>query len=515
MLSIRQLFFLLSILYVGLLLSSLLIARLIWFYPTEISLQLERQQQELNSVNSVLLLLQEQLVLHAKNHAKWVASLEAYPSHAQPQDIFYLLSTDADIGMVIDADKQALIAVRRIPNKLEAITDEPEFKQEYSKLITQMTYLTNKVQSDYLQILDKPYLLASSPIMVEGFDQPTGWIILLTELDQSLWSALENISQLKIKAFTPDNYASKPLALNQPLSQIQHQHQRCLISQAGHPVVCLNITHAHSQEPQFLNQQSKIMFAFIIFVPLILFSIFLSVLLNPLYKGINILKESGEKNILKPINFDYWLPVKELKDFKRNYNAIVRMALRQQQQLELISNTDKLTGIPNRRAFDQHFNNTWNRLKRHSMSVALVMIDIDFFKPYNDFYGHQQGDKALQLVATALASLARRTDEMCARFGGEEFTLVVFIENDYELEQFKQRLNTAIQQLKIEHVKSTISSFLTVSAGIAWLQSSGSWTENYLLEDWLKIADEALYRAKSNGRNTQEVTIINEQQPFN
>ena len=515
MFSIRQLFLFLSATYVLLLLISLLIARSLWFYPNELALQLERQQQELNSVNSVLTLLTQNLNTRATDYGLWLNALESDFAYLSADKVFQLLPQDVDAAIIFDTEKMPLMGIKQAGSFQKAQIEHSELKAQHQRLKAQyQSTFKDHASTDYVLLSDNLYLASIVPIHSQDSARIKGWVVLLKHLNDKLWPALESVSQLHITPVSLAQSSAPYINLSAPLSRPLAHYQRCLYNEAGAPLLCLHIRHTEGTSPAFLDQQGVAIFAFIILVPLVLFLIFLNILLKPLYRGIGLLQESGKNNILKPIDFQYWLPITEFKQFKETYNNIVHMALKQQQQLQLLSNTDKLTDIPNRRAFDQHFTHTWNRLKRRDLSMALVMIDIDFFKPYNDFYGHQQGDKALQLVAQALSSLARRTDEICARFGGEEFVLIVFIENEEELEQFKQRLNFVIEKLKIEHSQSNIGAHLTVSAGIAWLQNSGSWVENYLADDWLKAADKALYQAKSSGRNTQSTLMFNERNPF-
>lgn len=507
MLSVRQLFLLLSTLYVLLLFIALLISRSLWFYPAELNLQLERQQQEVRSVETILRLTNDSLLDYTQKNAEWIEHMNIPLQQISRNKLLNSSYVNADIVILLDNQKHPLLTIEY---------DGAQTKY-HAVLEHYLPNLNTQAEQDYIFIHDKLFAVAIAP--VQSSKQPTnkGWMILLKTIDESFFRSLEEISQLRIKPLLPSEAQLPHLSIATPLSQPVSQFQRCLMNQQEIAVLCFELSPIQGAKPEFLDKQAFSMFAFIVFAPLLLFAIFLSVLLKPLDRGINLIKESGEKDELRDIDFTYWLPIKELKDFKNTYNAMIRMVQRQQKQLEQLSNTDKLTNIPNRRAFDQHLADTWSRLsrQRRSASIALVMVDIDYFKPYNDYYGHQQGDNALQLVAQALAGLARRTDEIVARFGGEEFALIVFIENDYELEQFRARLNSAIAKLKIEHEKSTVNDYLTVSSGIAWLQNPGVWLENHLPENWIEEADKALYLAKNNGRNTQEVSIINELLSFN
>lgn len=172
-------------------------------------------------------------------------------------------------------------------------------------------------------------------------------------------------------------------------------------------------------------------------------------------------------------------------------------------KLDLLNRTDGLTGISNRRQFDEQIQQLFNRSKRYKIPLTLCMIDIDYFKYYNDYYGHLQGDDCLKKVAQQLNKLVQREGDMVARYGGEEFVIVLLGLADEDIFAHVKKCQEAIEKLKIPHEKSICSSFVTVSMGVATFNNS---TE-MLPEELLEKADNALYRAKETGRNRVETYI--------
>lgn len=164
-------------------------------------------------------------------------------------------------------------------------------------------------------------------------------------------------------------------------------------------------------------------------------------------------------------------------------------------QLEQISLTDSLTGLANRRHFDQHLEQQWAQAVREQKSISLVMIDIDNFKPYNDEYGHPQGDDALQQVAEALRTVATRPLDLVARYGGEEFALILPDTDDPV--EIAHACRQAVAALALRHEHSDVASVVTISAGVCTLTPSDGYRQDQLTE-W---ADDALYQAKEEGRN--------------
>ncbi|MGH2306522.1 GGDEF domain-containing response regulator [Aliarcobacter sp. ERUVET-8] len=165
--------------------------------------------------------------------------------------------------------------------------------------------------------------------------------------------------------------------------------------------------------------------------------------------------------------------------------------------LEKLSMYDGLTNIRNRRFFDETFEKTFSEIKRDKKSLAVLMIDIDFFKPYNDNYGHGQGDETLRKVAKALEKTIKRASDFVARYGGEEFVILLKDINKDGVEAVANNLLNAIRELKITHEFSKIENYVTVSIGASFYNSSSDITKLELL---LK-ADETLYSVKNSGRN--------------
>ncbi|HYJ78772.1 MAG TPA: diguanylate cyclase [Longimicrobiaceae bacterium] len=167
------------------------------------------------------------------------------------------------------------------------------------------------------------------------------------------------------------------------------------------------------------------------------------------------------------------------------------------QLLERQAQLDGLTGIANRRAFDQVLDSEWRRAGRAGTAVTLAMVDIDCFKGYNDRYGHQRGDECLRAVAVALRESATRAGDFVARYGGEEFAVLVPGMDAAHAPAFAEKLRARVEELSITHELSTVSDVVTVSLGVATQVPDLGSGPAQLLER----ADRALYAAKRAGRN--------------
>jgi len=165
--------------------------------------------------------------------------------------------------------------------------------------------------------------------------------------------------------------------------------------------------------------------------------------------------------------------------------------------LNELAERDGLTGLYNRRIFDDFMRRVWRQSRREELPVEIIFIDIDYFKIYNDLYGHQHGDDCLKKVARTISRCAKRPFDFCARYGGEEFVLVLYgppVEYGHFVpEQIRQE----IMDLGIPHEGSSVANFVTVSIGVA-VARPGSGRS---LAGAIQAADEALYEAKRRGRN--------------
>ena len=173
-------------------------------------------------------------------------------------------------------------------------------------------------------------------------------------------------------------------------------------------------------------------------------------------------------------------------------------------ELERLSTTDSLTGLANRRSFNEFISREWLREQREQQPFSVIMIDIDHFKKYNDRYGHLEGDVCLQRVAWALQGALCRPGDLLARYGGEEFVAILphtELKGATELaETFHQR----IRELELRHADSPVSSNVTISAGIASVIPNQSLSPSQVVA----MADKALYEAKQAGRNQSAIATL-------
>ena len=209
----------------------------------------------------------------------------------------------------------------------------------------------------------------------------------------------------------------------------------------------------------------------------------------------------GELKNMKKNGGFYWVeihihPIYDSEDKKIGYIAI-RHDITNKKLLEEISITDALTNIYNRRYFDEKFVKYINESKRKKELLCFMMIDIDNFKLYNDTYGHQMGDEVIKSLAHVIKSSLKRANDYCFRLGGEEFGILYTVQSENEAELFATKIRQSVESLEIEHIKNTVSKFVTISIGLVCKNAVNIQNGEVLYKE----ADDYLYKAKENGRN--------------
>jgi len=175
----------------------------------------------------------------------------------------------------------------------------------------------------------------------------------------------------------------------------------------------------------------------------------------------------------------------------------LRNAFVEQRLLNELAQRDGLTGLYNRRTFDDYIQRVWRQARREQETVEIIFIDIDHFKNYNDFHGHQAGDDCLRQVALSISRAAKRPFDFGARYGGEEFVLVLYGPPADYARELPEQLRKGIIDLAIRHSGSSVAPTITVSIGVALADPASGRS----LTGAIQAADEALYEAKRNGRN--------------
>ncbi|MEZ4524393.1 MAG: diguanylate cyclase [Desulfobacterales bacterium] len=221
--------------------------------------------------------------------------------------------------------------------------------------------------------------------------------------------------------------------------------------------------------------------------------------------AIKALNSGASDYLLKDENIEDTIPVSvkrvmEKYHLERQNRELLKELARKNRELERLSLLDPLTDIPNRRWFDKVMEQEWSRAIREKHPLSLIMADIDWFKSYNDTYGHQEGDNCLREVARVLNRSLQRPGDFAARYGGEEFAVILPDTDEKGARKVAETMLKRIAEHSIPHAASEIAGHVTLSMGFSTARPERKSALSQLIEN----ADQALYRAKTEGRNRAE-----------
>lgn len=223
------------------------------------------------------------------------------------------------------------------------------------------------------------------------------------------------------------------------------------------------------------------------------------------------------KNGVRPKWIEVWCELEVHKQKKRLIGTIQDISLRRKVEEELESyrrsleeqvRTDPLTGLANRFALNEAMNSEWLRARRNNQPLSLLMIDLDYFKGYNDLYGHLEGDECLKSVGRKLMATVARTEDLVARYGGEEFAILLPNTGEENASTIAERLCKAVEKMQIEHLASPAYKVVTISVGVSSISpvfGQPELEQDASIRQLFDQADNALYQAKSAGRNCYRV----------
>lgn len=217
----------------------------------------------------------------------------------------------------------------------------------------------------------------------------------------------------------------------------------------------------------------------------------------------------GEIKNLNKSAKEYWVDITVTPQVDRYNNILGFSAILQditdKKKIEEYSITDALTGLYNRRFFDLNFTKEHKISKRENKNLVLLIVDIDYFKQYNDYYGHQKGDEVLKTISLEMKAFFKRANDYVYRLGGEEFAISFYSNNNKIAFERADSMRKSIEELKIEHSASSVSKYISISIGLSFIPKEC----NMEIDEIYKITDEALYRAKNSGRNRVEIATLN------
>ena len=389
--------------------------------------------------------------------------------------------------------------------------DAPEFNlqtHQKNKSILPLNYITpqnNSLQhSGFLKTQYGPVMFASHMIRkTNNTGEQIGAMVFIRKVRPSFIQKIAGVSQVDLTHSIPadgqfDTHLKKLTGSLQG-GKIATQRRRVLLDINNEPLMLIDIKHYHQQLPTLLDRDLLLTLLMFLLISLLGLFIINRYFIRPLISGAEALNKMLLRNTLSPLRMSNQFL--ELQVLIKGFNALFMQISEKNKELERISKIDGLTHLFNRRAFDEIFDQQWSEAKNERSTLTILLVDVDFFKQFNDVYGHQAGDAALQKVANVLNKTALLYQGVAARYGGEEFILLFNRLSDEQGVEVSNLLLNAIIDLHIDHIGSDIQNQLTISIGCVSINANSIIEQNIQPKSVIKTADELLYQAKKEGRN--------------
>lgn len=512
MLTIRKIALILSGIYLLLLFAGFVISRAAWFYPLELKQIQHIQQREIDSISSLVSLHLLQQLSVTIDYAQWNDVYAFVASHGKLEQTPNIVAANyTSLGLSASAimnNEGDILLTQQLQNGNYLSEESSPISSWFRNLYNNQSIHQLAQTAGLYRIKDTLYIISIAEITNSAANKTSnGYFLFAKPLEKDFWYEIQKVTDVAFSTYSnPDKTCQ---AVAEPITETQQTIQRCLINPLGQAAIQLEVSIPDSLMPKVISYELYLTYVLVAVIPLVLYLIFLGLVTEPLRYITSHLRRS---QIVPLPELNPWpsLRVKELEELRSTFNDLQARVQRQRSELTKLSLTDELSGIGNRRAFEEKLQQAWRRSQRHQQNIALILVDIDHFKQFNDIYGHQHGDTVIRLVGDALSGCVQRQDEYAFRYGGEEFVLLCYIRNEHDLKALDQHIKDSIKRLNIRHQGAISSEHLTVSFGIAWLKETGSWLQKISTDDWFRAADTALYEAKDAGRNCCRCTLIDE-----
>ncbi|RPA64506.1 diguanylate cyclase [Shewanella frigidimarina] len=335
------------------------------------------------------------------------------------------------------------------------------------------------------------------------------YLIILKIFDQDLVDEMASFTFTNIN-YAPFNggstlYSGSDWLDVKPEPKISSETELYLHDVWNNPIGKLTMQHPNSVNPSWLDWKSLLFILLLMGMLYIIFSIFSLKITKPINILANKIRETSNnnhKNISCTLSkIENKNDITEIYTVYRYFNELIDRVNAQNKTLNENTLLDPLTNIANRRALLLYIEKQIPFFTRFNIDFMVIMIDVDYFKFYNDFYGHQAGDGALIKVSTHLESFFKRQTDICVRYGGEEFLIVSAINENESCNFIVSELIESFKMLNIEHSKSHVKPFITISAGACLFKNEKNYNVPLNIDSIISKADTALYQAKKYGRN--------------
>lgn len=355
------------------------------------------------------------------------------------------------------------------------------------------------------------YCLASA--QDSNVEEPgNGYLMFTRELSEAFLNQIKAITNTQFHIVLASQGAGRiiPIAKPDMIDLPETSYLLGMTNKEGNYDFIVNLLHDENELPKKIDAQTLILIVGLLFVPVIIFFGMRFFLVKPLSDMSSFILRIKTED--EPPEFKGYQFIFEIRVFRDAVYELMEHLKLEKNHYQNLSLTDALTGIHNRRAFDRDVKEMWLTLARQNNPFVILLADIDYFKKYNDSLGHQQGDEAIKATAQALKKVCKRAGDGVYRYGGEEFAILMTLDQANDLDNMLDAFQKEIKKLQLPHPTSSTSDVLTISIGACLIQSPGRWMNSVSYQSALKKADEALYAAKMNGRDGHVVISIDDSQ---
>lgn len=419
-----------------------------------------------------------------------------------------LTNFNIDIVVLLDRNRR-ILQQRVIDDKLATFVDKPIPLAELSPYLIDLSKVSPRApifDSGFVATADGPLIFAVASVMrSDSNSDAAANLLFATYFDEELRNEIQENAQIPIR-FAPlaaNDRTAPPVTEETVYRDDKDRLTWLLRDNRGQPVLKLILTlPQRSYALDLWALPLAVSFVTGLIGALAMLMLFQRLLVRPLLSIGDYLRQVRESD-----DYTQRLDSKlrnELGELSRDIDALVQHVHVQQQQLQAqtremqtLSFQDGLTGLANRRRFDQALSDNWVRAQRARTPLALIMLDVDYFKNYNDHYGHQHGDEALKQLAAIIRRVIVRQSDIAARYGGEEFAILLPDTAEASAQKIAERIQAELAAAAIAHEYSAIARTLTTSIGIAAMTPEQTQSSRELVH----LADAALYSAKGSGRN--------------
>ncbi|WP_145991699.1 MULTISPECIES: diguanylate cyclase [unclassified Shewanella] len=489
---------------------------------------LKLSERELNSLVFAINRINKPMVTLNYDYAVWDETYEFVQQPNSPHSQRYLIENylnDTFIRLEIDGvfifnNQSKLLYSKGYHHKnkhdlsfnLHNFEDSPE-----NRVLIDTPYNGKKVipKTGVISTQSGAAFYSSTPILLSDKSLASnGFLVFIRLINQELIDELSLFTATPV-LITPVNSnididGLKDWNAAVKLTQITPFTRRLIRNTNGEPILKITLYHTNSQTPSIWGLGMLSLVLAMIVLVITVYLLLAGFIIGPIQRLAKHVKAMDKKQRYKELPKNYIIT--ELRKISFHFNALMSTVQRQNTLLSQQVYVDELTQISNRRAFELHLEAQIQLLRRQNIGFTLILADIDYFKRYNDTLGHIAGDEALKTVAALLDQHFQRAEDMCARFGGEEFIMLYSDIPFAPLERKLASILESLQTLALPHPSSDVADFVTVSFGVCQVLPAP--VETYCAETFIsgkqitEIADKALYQAKKSGRNQYyKVTI--------